>query len=388
MSKPQKSLQASLFVDYIPAELRENAIWEVVYWVKNPFTGNLSRKRNRVKPLKSITERRKLGRAMVKNINSKLQAGWNPFKTEENAAIFKELIPEMELFIKRKQAEFKKGDLRIDTLRTYRSFTNNIKNYIIDNYHLNLTIYDFNTHFITEFLDFVYYEKENSARTRNNYLGFIITLMAYFKKKKFIGVNPAEEINYINLSKKDKPIIPKTVRKQIFTHLLANNKPYLTLCLACYYCMIRRTELTKIKVKDIVLVRSIIHIKNEYSKNKRTQAVTIPNNYMPFLTDHLKKANLEDYLFSDNQFIPGPNKLNPKRISDLWSVLRKELKFDKKIIWYHLKDTGITDLLASGVPTIKVRDQARHHSIAQTEEYTPKEILKADSDIQFNDLNF
>ncbi len=38
----------SIFVDYIPAELKENLTWEIVYYVKNPLTGKLVRKRNRV----------------------------------------------------------------------------------------------------------------------------------------------------------------------------------------------------------------------------------------------------------------------------------------------------------------------------------------------------
>ena len=88
-----------------------------------------------------------------------------------------------------------------------------------------------------------------------------------------------------------------------------------------------------------------------------------------------------DYLFSES-YLPGAVQLAPKKISDEWVKIRTALKLPKKYQWYSLKDTGITNMLKAGVPTIAVRDQARHHSIIQTEAYTPKEILKANVDIK------
>ena len=102
---------------------------------------------------------------------------------------------------------------------------------------------------------------------------------------------------------------------------------------------------------------------------------------IPFLVNHLKNAEMGDYLFSNN-YLPGRNKLPPKKISDEWVKVRTALNLPKKYQWYSLKDTGITNLLKAGVPPIAVRDQARHHSITQTEAYTPKEILKANVDIK------
>lgn len=388
MSSTQKLVKASIFVDYVPAELRENKRWEIIYYVKNPFTEKLIRKANRVKPMKSITDRRKLARQMVKNVNTKLERGWNPFRTAENASVFKHLTSELDNFITRKTAEHNKNNLRYDTLRSYKSFVSNIKLYLRENFQEDISIYDFNTFYINEYLDYRYYELENSSRTRNNHLSFINTLFTYFISRKYIDHNPAENIKTLKNQKKDKKIIPKGIRIAIQQYLKNTNPHYLTVCMACYYCLIRRTELTKIKVGDVSLRQGIINIKNEYSKNKKTQAITIPDNFNPYLIEHLKKANNNDYLFSADNFKPGKIQLKPKKISDEWSSLRKAVAMPKEFVWYHLKDTGITELLLDGVPTIKVRDQARHYSIVQTEEYTPKEILKAVGDIQHNKKSF
>jgi Asp-tRNA(Asn)/Glu-tRNA(Gln) amidotransferase B subunit len=68
--------------------------------------------------------------------------------------------------------------------------------------------------------------------------------------------------------------------------------------------------------------------------------------------------------------------------------MRTELNISKSIDWYSLKDSGITDLLRAGVPLISVRDQARHHSSAQTDTYTPKDLKIADQNIQVSDVKF
>ena len=139
-----------------------------------------------------------------------------------------------------------------------------------------------------------------------------------------------------------------------------------------YYCFIRRTEITKLKVSDVNLFKGFILVSAENSKNRKTEAVTIPNIFLPILAQHLTKAKNTDYLFSNNDFKPGAKQLTPKKISDEWAKFRNKEKFDDKFQFYSLKDTGITDLLNSGIPAIKVRDQARHYDLKITESYTAR----------------
>ena len=48
---------SAIFIDYLPAQLRENKIWYVEYYVKNPATGTLQRKCNKINRIDSIRER-------------------------------------------------------------------------------------------------------------------------------------------------------------------------------------------------------------------------------------------------------------------------------------------------------------------------------------------
>lgn len=57
------------FIDYKPAELRDNKSWYIEYYAKNPQTEKLDRFRNRVPKMKSVQERRKYAKKMILAIN-------------------------------------------------------------------------------------------------------------------------------------------------------------------------------------------------------------------------------------------------------------------------------------------------------------------------------
>jgi len=140
----------------------------------------------------------------------------------------------------------------------------------------------------------------------------------------------------------------------------------------CFDEMVSHSAPYTIKVGDVHLHGGYIVIDGTNSKNRKTESVTIPDVFLPDLAQHLTTANNSDYLFSSDKFKTGPTPITPKKISDEWAKFRKLHKFDSKYQFYSLKDTGITDLLNSGIPAIKVRDQARHYDLKITESYTAR----------------
>lgn len=388
MSIQQKTTKASIFIDFVPAELRENTIWVVEYYCKNPFTDKLERKRNRVRPLKSITARRRLAKIMINTINKKLEKGWSPWITDKNAKSFSKLTEVMSEYLSKMEKEMKKGEKSKDTYRTYKSYIRNLKQYLSDKEDLNLFVINFDNEIVIDFLDHIYYDKNNTARTRNNYLGFLKSLTAYMIGRKYIKTDPCQYLKNIPVEAKKRVYIQENYRNTIFDYFSNNNKNFFTLCMMCYYCLIRRTELTKIRVGDVILKNSIVYIDSSVAKNKKSMPVTIPNVLIPHLANHIRTAHNNQYLFSKNDFAPGDEPLQPKKISDVWSKMRKTTNLPNNIQWYSLKDTGITDLLLKGVELLRVRDQARHHSISQTEDYIPRQLLKADDKIKASGIRF
>ncbi|WP_281980449.1 tyrosine-type recombinase/integrase [Tenacibaculum mesophilum] len=392
MSKLQNLTNLTPFIDYVPAELKENSTWIIEYYATDPFeqdpTKKLKRKRNRVRPMPNKTERRKYAKAIVASINEKLRKGWTPFLKEKNTKSFTKLFDAFDLFLKQTEQQIIKGSLREDTLRSYKSYINNLRGFIIETRNKDCFVTEFNENLCRDFLDMIFYERKNSARTHNNYLTFIGIFNRWLIKRRYVNIDFTNLISKIKETDKQRTIIPKIVREKIFNHLNSTNKNYETLCKMAFYCLIRRTEFTKLKVSDLHLRNGIINIRAEVSKNRKEQMVTIPIDIISVLVDHVKKADNSDFLFSANNFAPGKMQLDPKKISDYWTKIRKQLKFSKNYQWYSLKDTGITNYLQLGIPTIDVKNQARHHSIKQTEEYLPKNILKAIGNIQNAKLNF
>lgn len=392
MSKLQNSKNLHLFIDYVPAELKENKTWEIVYYAIDPTEQNpekqLKRKRNRVKPMRNVTERRKYAKRIVAKINEKLARGWTPFINEKKVKSYTKLNDVFKIFLQQTEQQIKKGTLRPDTLRAYKSYIKNFQGFLTDIKKSELFINEFNEALCRDFLDIIYYDRENSAVTHNNYLTFIGTFTRWMIKRRYISVDFTTLISKIKQTEKRRTVIPKDVRETIFAHLKSTNKGYHTLCLTAFYCLIRRTELTKLKVSDVLLANGIINIPADVSKNGKSQIVTIPNELMRDLSYHIRLAKKGDFVFSSDSYKPGKKQLEPKKVSDTWVKLRKKLKFDSRYQWYSLKDTGITNYLQLGIPTIDVKNQARHHSIKQTEAYIPKSILKAVGNIQSANLDF
>ena len=383
MPKNEKNTSSRIiYVDYKPAVLQkgQNDQWRIVFFAKVPAQNEFKRFRKRVPPLSPTREREKYAKKMIAAINQKLDNGWSPFYEDTNVK-YKSVEYCAELFLKMQQREVEEGVKRTDTLRSYKSFLDLFVKYLKDKKLMLKFVIEIDTYIIQNYLDFLFFEKRNSARTYNNHLKFLNTFFLWCKAKSFINVNPAESIKPKAKLQKKREVLGDEVKAKVRT-LHDTNFHYYVLCMLTYYCFIRRTELTKLKVGDVYLHGGYIVIDGENSKNRKTESVTIPDVFLPDLALHLSKAKNSDYLFSANKFKAGTTPITPKKISDEWAKFRKLHKFDSKYQFYSLKDTGITDLLNGGIPAIKVRDQARHYDLKITESYTARnkfadEMVKA-----------
>ena len=164
-------VKAYAFVDYIPAELRINKEWLIVYRAKNPLTGSFDRFRMRVPVIQPKNERIKHAKKIVAGINEKLASGWSPFM-EETGKNYKTFLEAVETFLKGIDKQVKDGVLREDTKRTYNSNCNLLKVFV--QVHCKITFaLEINRVFCVKYLDWIYIERNSSPRTRNNHLIFI-----------------------------------------------------------------------------------------------------------------------------------------------------------------------------------------------------------------------
>lgn len=381
----KKSSNKLIFVDYRPAELKINKAWYIEYYVKSPSTDKLVRFRNRVPQIKTKRARELYAKKMIEAINIKLYNGWSPWYENPNNN-YKSISDAFELYINKLKKEMSDGIKRPDTLRAYTSFVSNVQRYIDEKQLAIKYLVEIDFRFVSGFLDYIYYEKNNSPATYNNYLAYFKAFLEWAKAKDYIKQNATDNIkNKPKIQKKREPLTQEV--KACIKELKNTDFHFFVACMLTYFCLIRRTELTKLKVTDIRLIESRIILDGSITKNRKTDSVTIPDVFLPILAQHLQYAKNSDYLFSTDNFKPGRKQLTPKKISDTWAKYRNLYGFDSKFRFYSLKDTGIMDLLNSGVPSIKVRDQARHYDIKQTESYTTRNLI-ADDIIRRSKVDF
>lgn len=358
----------------------------MVYYAKNPATQLLERFRICVPACKVRSERLKMGKIIVQEINTKLADGWLPFYDTINTEDFKTFEFCAAEFLKQTETQVARGEKRYDTLKSYKSNINLINLYKKEKNAKLFLCLDINKPFVTKYLDWIYYERKNSTISYNNRLAFMNLFMNYcvnhgYHQLNFCNTIPTKK----NAPKKRKVLTPEV--KQKLNEYRENNPSYFALCMITYFCFVRRTELTKIKVADVNLQQNFITIDHTISKNKKTDCVTIPVAFSPILLQHIAGAKKTDYLFSANNFLTGTKKLEPKKVSDDWLKFRRIKKVSNEFDFYSLKDTGITDLLNSGIPAIKVRDQARHHDLKITESYTNRNT-SCDDVVRNSDFKF
>lgn len=379
MSESQLHYQSQIpFIDYVPAELKETKgdNWRIVFYVRVPGKKGMKRFRRRVKPMSNKRERERYAKRICTKINEKLSQGWSPLVNEVSKSEFIPLLEALKRYKDQNSKLLKGGQIRPDTDRSYRSMVGMLETYID---HINcrdMLCTDFNRSFVTNYADYIFFKKKRTGRTVNNYISWCKTLGTFLEQRGYIPVNSIKNISTYAVSKKKREIIDGNTLRAIFKHTKTNDRGFYVLCTLIYLCLIRRTELAKLRVRMIDINNSIIRIPSEISKNKKTEVVTIPKKLIPFLVEHLQGASSNDFLFVGKTFSCGPKAVTPKQITSRWNKLRDVLKFKNEYQFYSLKDTGITNLFLQGVPSIKIRDQARHHDIKITESYTPRSYKK------------
>nr|WP_322624499.1 tyrosine-type recombinase/integrase [uncultured Flavobacterium sp.] len=367
--------KATAFIDYIPAELRKGQEWIIVYYSKNPLTNKLERFRLRVPRMNNTRLRERQARKIIAEINRKFsEESWTPYQ-EKTTSGFMPFKDATDSFLKLIDKELKDGIKRADTIRAYRSYINMIHTHIKEKKIKISLAAQYDVKFATKYLDWVYYDRGNSPTTYNNHLRFLKSLASYFIQRGFIATDPTIHIKRKPKTKKIRTVLDDQSREIIREYLPQYSTQYYTLCMIPYYCMIRRTEITKLKVANFDLYNDTITIPGTSSKNGKEEHVTIPFELKTALAEHLKNANKNDFAFSANAFHPGAEQMKPKKISDAFTRFKKKYNLPDNIHWYSLKDSGITDLFMLGsLSSIQIRDQARHSDLKITELYTAQTV--------------
>ena len=351
----------------------------VFFYAFDPVSGLRKRKKYMLGRCKTRKEVQRRAKDMIRNITRKLEGGWNPWVESSDALTYTTFSSVVEQYHDYLYKRLNDRSLREDTVVSYISYLNIFKEWI-ELKGVVVYMFQLDHLVISQFLDYVYIERNNSFVTRNNYLGWLRSFSTWLLERGYLQLDPCARFSNIRIKgyAKERTVIPDSVMIQIREYLQRHNRHYLLACYLTHYLCIRPKELSRMRVGDINIGQCTITLMSDQTKNHDSVTITMPQKVARLMIDlDIFSAHGGDYLFSDG-FRPGANPHSEKHFRDYWTKhLRKDLRFPAQYKYYSLKDTGITNMLRSGVDPISVRDQARHSSLAITNTYTPLDIKAA-----------
>ena len=356
-------------IPYYPAYLSEGKIWYITFYPWNPYTNRYQMKRIKVNRIKSIPERRKFARNLVREINRKLESGWNPFIEEAKARHFHTLLSAITTYKKTKYRE-----LEENSIRSYDSFLKKLTDYV-EKKNRNMYCMSFDKNMASDFILSIKEDPKVGNRTYNNYLNFYQTFFEWMKAVNYVSANPFSGIPKVSRRKikKTRTMLSREELHKMVEWLTVEHPRFLAASMLMYYCFLRNDDLCHLKPSSFDLKNNLLFIHGNETKNDNDSYRVIPKaleKYLPALD--IENTPKDWYIFSQKNyaFTAGPTQLNSRYFSKYWSdKLRPALGFPMSLQFYSLKDTGITNLMADGISPAYIQGQADHSSLEITNKY-------------------
>jgi integrase len=344
-------------------KLHTKKSWYIDFLSYDPAAGKMRRKKYMLDSIPKITDRRKRASELIEALTRQLRSGWSPWVNVEDSRGYTLLSDALDRY-----ASSLERLPKYKTRKSYGSRLNVLREYIGSLVLPPRYVYQYDTAFVTEFLDWIHLDRECSARTRNNYRGWCSSLAAFFMERQYIATNPVEPIRTLSEAEKKRKPLTAVMLKAMQRYLYENDKMFLLACMMEYYTFIRPEELTHVKIGDISVKEQSVFIPASVSKNKRDGKVGLNDKIIKLMLELGVLSHHNDcYLFGDNMCV-CEKRGSSEQFRRQWKKLRKTMKWGDEYQFYSLKDSGIRDL-ANSDGIVIARDQARHTDVSTTNKY-------------------
>lgn len=320
-----------------------------------------------VKTIKAKRSKKIACQHIADNINKQLEHGWSPLYQSEDARLYTPISTLLDKYIAAREAE----GARSTSMDSYRCAARKFKKWCEDNCQ-NLYSGTFKMQHAVMYLDYLKEEKNMSNRSYNNTIKVLRAMFSWAKAHCYCKENAFENCKNLKNEKKRRILIDPRSR-ELISEWCDNNSPQFGLVVRLVYSSaVRPREITGIQIKHIDLERHIVVIPEENAKNGKLRCATLS----PALVEMIEKLDIgsidkEWYLFGTGKgSYPGPEPVSQSRFRKRWDKIRKDLNLPSEMQLYSLRDTGIVDLLHSGVDQLSVQKHADHSSHSVQSIYT------------------
>jgi len=367
-SGKKKMHQQSIFeiLGYTIPEVKTQKEWVIQFSVKDKVTQRARRIRYKIVRLQRKND---LATAcfLCEQLKAKLASGWIP---ERNERLFGKQVQNilitdaLEWFMTSPNV---KG-LRPDSARTYKTAKNLFNQYLTETRKTNLFVKDFNKVMAADIMEFAWEKRTIGNRTYNNYLENFKRFFKSFEGKAYCDSNPFEKISFLQTTQKSREFIKEYDREKI-SQYISTRKEFRAIVLLAFWGLIRRTELTRIRILDIEMDKEIINLEGAKTKNKKYRHITLNEELVEAIKSlELHRYPKTHYVFSTG-FKPGTKRLCATRISEAWQKMRREINIPTSIVFYSLRDSGIVKWIENDVPLHQIAEQAGHQDLKETSTY-------------------
>ena len=127
-------------------------------------------------------------------------------------------------------------------------------------------------------------------------------------------------------------------------------------------------EAWRLKIENLHLDECYIQIDESISKTHFSRIATLTLQTVAILRDMTTGHGKDEFLFGP-KYVPGKKHIRYQNFREDWSKMREELHLPKQMQLYSLRDSGINEMLKSGIDALTVMQHADHHDLSMTTRY-------------------
>lgn len=344
--------------------------WYVDFYILDPASNQMRRKKYMLSRYKTAKGRMMMAREKIRWIVEEVQNGWNPFvnaRTTREFTLWETVLDRYKDYL---VVAGRKGLLKAKTVYDYQSRVKNFEEFMEETDTHLLYIYEFDRSLCVEFLDYLYFDKDVSAVTRNGYRTWLSTFSSWLIDKEYMArdQNPTADIKQMREEEKKREPLTKAALTAMRDYLTSQNPHFLLACYIEYYVNIRPEEMRHLKIGYIDIQNCIVTLPGKFAKNRKRQEVTVPKKVLKLMIELGTFNSPSQYYVFGPDLRPSTEQVAVNRFRLEWGKMRKALHWPDSYQFYSLKDTGISENIDK-YGLLTARDQARHADAATTNRY-------------------
>jgi integrase len=225
-------------------------------------------------------------------------------------------------------------------------------------------------------MDHQFIKKKVSNTTYNNLLKMGKVLFNWATERCYTKQNAFDKIKSKRKDEKKRTIIPYDVRCKITQYLQNENHTAIEIVINLVYSsLIRPNEIKQLKIADVHLDEKYITVSSDIAKNHKQRYSALSNHSIELLKKYIGNTKNKDYyLFGQgknnyDEVRPSAIMTGDRRFGKEWDKIKKRMKLPAEMQLYSFRDTGIWEMLKSGIDNLTVMQHADHSDLSITTRY-------------------